>query len=101
MKCFNPRSDRSDLCVKRDHLDCHVEIKCLSSWDQLSFSSLEKEMATHSSTLAWKIPWTEEPVSYSPRACKESDTTEYTHTHTHTHTSAHDDLDQDWLVEVG
>ena len=24
-------------------------------------SSLEKAMATHSSTLAWKIPWTEEP----------------------------------------
>ena len=24
---------------------------------------LEKEMATHSSTLAWKIPWTEEPGS--------------------------------------
>ena len=23
--------------------------------------SLEKEMATHSSTIAWKIPWTEEP----------------------------------------
>ena len=23
--------------------------------------SLEKEMATHSSTLAWGIPWTEEP----------------------------------------
>ena len=23
--------------------------------------SLEKEMATHSSVLAWKIPWTEEP----------------------------------------
>ena len=22
---------------------------------------LEKEMATHSSTLAWKVPWTEEP----------------------------------------
>ena len=22
---------------------------------------LEKEMATHSSTLAWKTPWTEEP----------------------------------------
>ena len=22
---------------------------------------LEKEMATHSSTLAWKIPWTEDP----------------------------------------
>ena len=24
---------------------------------------LEKEMATHSSTLAWRIPWTEEPGS--------------------------------------
>ena len=23
---------------------------------------LEKEMATHSSILAWKIPWTEKPV---------------------------------------
>ena len=23
--------------------------------------SLEKEMATHSSTLAWRIPWREEP----------------------------------------
>ena len=27
------------------------------SWEDL----LEKETATHSSTLAWKIPWTEEP----------------------------------------
>ena len=23
---------------------------------------MEKEMATHSSTLAWKIPWAEEPA---------------------------------------
>ena len=27
---------------------------------------LEKEMATHSSILAWRIPLTEEPGSYSP-----------------------------------
>ena len=27
---------------------------------------LEKEMATHSSTLAWKIPWMEKLVGYSP-----------------------------------
>ena len=27
---------------------------------------LEKEMATHSSTLAWKIPWTEEPDRLQP-----------------------------------
>ena len=32
---------------------------------------LEEEMATHSSILAWKIPWTEEPGS--PWSCKESD----------------------------
>ena len=25
------------------------------------FPALEKEMATHSSVLAWRIPWTEEP----------------------------------------
>ena len=45
----------------------------------LQYSCLGKEMATHSSTLAWKIPWTEEPVSYSPWGCKESDTTEQLH----------------------
>ena len=28
---------------------------------QLAIKKLEKEMATHSSTLAWTIPWTEEP----------------------------------------
>ena len=27
---------------------------------------LKKEMATHSSILAWRIPWTEEPAGYSP-----------------------------------
>ena len=36
---------------------------------------LEEEMATHSSILAWKIPWTEEP-GYSPWGHKELDTTE-------------------------
>ena len=40
---------------------------------------LEKEMATHSSTLAWKIPWTKEPGS--PWGRKESDVTERLHFH--------------------
>ena len=44
---------------------------------------LEKEMATHSSTLAWKIPWTESLVGYSPWGRKESDTTEGLHFHFH------------------
>ena len=37
---------------------------------------MEKEMVTHSSILAWEIPWTEEPGGYSPWGHKESDTTE-------------------------
>ena len=37
---------------------------------------LEKEMATHSSILAWEIPWTEEPAGYSPGGCKELNKTE-------------------------
>ena len=42
------------------------------SWED----PLEKEMATHSSILAWSIPWAEEPGGYSPWSCKELDTTE-------------------------
>ena len=34
---------------------------------------LEKEMATHSSTLAWKIPWTEEPGGLQSMTLQESD----------------------------
>ena len=40
---------------------------------------LEKEMATYSSILAWRIPWTGSLVSYSPRGGKELDTTEQLH----------------------
>ena len=54
---------------------------------------LEKEVAAHSSILAWRIPWTEEPGGLQPMGLQESDTTEqldrqtdrHTHTHTHTH----------------
>ena len=39
--------------------------------------SLEEKIATHSSILAWKIPWTEEPGRLrKPWGCKESDMTE-------------------------
>ena len=38
--------------------------------------TLEKGMATHSSILAWRIPWTEELVGYSLWGCKETDMTE-------------------------
>ena len=36
---------------------------------------LEKEMATHSSILAWRIPWAEELGGLQSTGCKELDTT--------------------------
>ena len=46
-------------------------------WEKkwISLICMEKEMATHSSVLAWKIPWMEEPGS--PLDHQESDTTEW------------------------
>ena len=35
----------------------------------------------HSNILAWKIPWAEEPVGYSPWGDQELDMTVHTHTH--------------------
>ena len=43
--------------------------------------SLEKEMAPYCSTLAWKIPWTEEHARLQYMGHKESDTTERLHFH--------------------
>ena len=37
--------------------------------------SLEKEMATHSSVLAWEIPWTKEPDRLQSMGLQESDMT--------------------------
>ena len=37
---------------------------------------LEKEMATHSSFLAWEIPWTEDPSGVQSKGSQKSDTTE-------------------------
>ena len=41
----------------------------------------KKAMAPHSSTLAWKIPWTEEPGGLLSMGSLESDTTERLHFH--------------------
>ena len=37
---------------------------------------LEKEMATHSTILAWKIPWTEKPDGLQSIGCRKSDMTQ-------------------------
>ena len=40
----------------------HLPVMCKTQVQSLSLEDpLEKEMATHSSILAWRIPWTEEP----------------------------------------
>ena len=39
---------------------------------------LEEGMATQSGNVAWRIPWTEEPLGSSPEGRKESDTPEET-----------------------
>ena len=45
---------------------------------------LEKGVATHSSVLVWRIPWTEEPGGLQSMGLQESDTTErLKHRHTH------------------
>ena len=50
---------------KRIHFPVYLHIKAkknqpIKFWNELAFK-LEKAMAPHSSTLAWKIPWMEEP----------------------------------------
>ena len=58
-------------------------VKCLpamwETWDQSlgQEDPLEKEMATRSSILAWRIPWTEEPGGLQSMGCK-GDMTEAT-----------------------
>ena len=43
------------------YLAQYLQVRSLS-WDD----PLEKRMATHSSILAWRIPWTEEPSRLQP-----------------------------------
>ena len=43
--------------------------------------NMKKAMAPHSSTLAWKIPWVEEPGRLQSMGSLESDTTERLHFH--------------------
>ena len=70
-----------------------IKRKSLSFWAQFKnylllrcfqislVDKVEKAMAPHSSTLAWKIPWTEEPGRLQSMGLLESDTTERLHFH--------------------
>ena len=50
--CYVHSQERKNICPQKDLI--------VNIYKQL-YSQLEKEMATHSSILAWKIPWTEDP----------------------------------------
>ena len=59
---------------------CNVETWVRSlGWED----PLEKEMATYSSILAWRIPWMEELGRLQSMGRKQSDTTEQLHFHFH------------------
>ena len=67
----NAPSGKDPACQCRRH---ESPVQSLGQEDPL-----EKEMATHSSIIAWRIPYGQRSLAgYSPWACKESDTTEVT-----------------------
>ena len=80
---------KKEITNKQSNLIVAQMVKCLSAMQETRVQSLgwedppEKEMAPHSGTLAWKIPWMEKPVGYSLWGHKESDMTERLHFHFH------------------
>ena len=66
--------------VTRASLTAH-SVKNLPAMQETQFQllgqedPLEKETATHSSTLAWRIPWTEDPGRLQSLGSQELDTT--------------------------
>ena len=62
------------------------EVQETRVWSLGQEDLLEKEMANHSSILAWKIPWTEKPGRLKSMGWQTIRHDWATHTHTHTHT---------------
>ena len=60
-----------------DSKESACQIQEMKVWSLDLEDPLKKEMATHSSILAWRIPWTEEPGGYHPWGRKESDATKW------------------------
>ena len=59
---MNGSVSKESSCNEGDHLQCRRPRS--DPW--IEKIPLEKEMATHSSILAWRTPWTEESGDYSP-----------------------------------
>ena len=62
-------------------LGFHFKPDIDSIWLGMASHRWEKTMALHSSTLAWKIPWTEESGGLQSWGHEESDMTEWLHFH--------------------
>ena len=63
---------------------------------------LEEEMAVHSSILAWRTPWTEEPGglwSMGPQTVGHDWVSKCTHAHTHTHTCLFIERIFEWIIQ--
>ena len=58
-----------------------MQFLCFQVLLQCLIYRMEKAMAPHSSTLTWKIPWTEDPGGLQSMGSLESDTTERPHFH--------------------
>ena len=54
------------------------EMQKVQAWSVAKEDPLQEGMATHTSILAWKIPWTEEPGGLQSIGWAESDTMEAT-----------------------
>ena len=64
---------RASLVAQRKRIHLPMQEMWVQSLSQED--SLEKEMATHCSILAWEIPWTEEPGGLQSMGHKELDMT--------------------------
>ena len=76
------------VCYNRAYLGAQLVKNLPAVWENWVWSlgwedPQEKEMATHSSILAWRIPWTEELGGLQSTGRKESDMTERLHFHFH------------------
>ena len=70
--CLNNKGGRLSLVaqtVKNLHAEQETAIRSLGRED-----SLKRVMATHSSILAWRIPWTEEPGGFTVHGVAKSRT---------------------------
>ena len=55
------QSRNRDTDTENKHMDTKGLTGCGTDWETEIDIYIEKAVAPHSSTLAWKIPWTEEP----------------------------------------